>query len=989
MPDSAHIVDSTSTDPPGIIPPGTVLQDRFVILELVGRGATATVYRARRSHLNDFVAIKIVHSHLIHAGTSMKRFFQEAKILSTLNHPNLVKLIGYGSDRRFGHYMILEYVDGLPLKVLIQKAFSLANTEAHLTGIEPEVAVRLAVQICEAMMCVHSAGVVHRDLKPENIVLTNPETLSGAKVIDFGIALSEIGSSGGEDSNSQRLTATSCLLGSPLYMSPEQCAGRSSDSRSDIYSLGCILYEMLCGFPPFSDEHALTIMSMHLRSSLDGIPSMRTIPVTLEKIVLKCLEKNPAERFESMSELNCALTSIDWSSTSSHFLAARHNNAPILVARLSLALSAILLILVIAIGFRGSFVQKTGGSPPRVSDDFKIERKLRPGNFLVNWSNSKRIGYYRQWLEKYGATDSMGSIEASMYLGQYLSAVDKEQSSHYLAIARERLEVRRRALIDDPERDPLEFGKIHSLLADCLCMLDMPVDRLNLLESDVELMKRWGMKQYCFDIATCLHALAGLQTLRHKEREAISLLDKEILVHRRYTNLIKALSLALMEKARWCYRVGLRNEVEPALREARGIEAQYPWRGLLDLPEWQCEMSRTYYDVAMYQEALDYSTRAAANYARCGHDGVHGLGLSLNYQCEALCHMKQIPAALRRLKDAVRLQKSSIIMQWECLRKIVNVSVREKESHFSEIGSLSRELFEQGVRRGQVEESYGGYQAVCEIYCATQRSTEASQLFEYISKQIRQLSPASLLATGKIVRLSCVLYGEICRDDAAIQLVSAIRSKVNCAEEPVEYLQFTETLILCTANAGHKERCLSLLTETTPLALRIKEKTLSKYVNYLLVKGAVLQTFKINSEAKSCFQDALVLCRDSKNRVLANDYVSAAVKLSTVYIVEGNFTASEQLLVAVCKPSAPPLSFPVRASALLTLAAVYTSVNKPAQALARYTELISAPCNLDGNALYKAQAYGLAAELLKQQGKTEAAVAYRKQSIYLFNLLGR
>jgi serine/threonine-protein kinase len=223
------------------------------------------------------------------------RFTVEATAASSLDHPNLVAVRDFGINDHSTPYLVMDYVEGEDLCAIIA---------AH--GRLPwHSAVELAVQICCALQYAHEMGIVHRDLKPKNILVTR--TRSGTeqiKIVDFGIAKMSSAAS-----QCQSVTKTGEIFGSPLYMSPEQCAGREADGRSDIYSLGCLIYEALCGEPPFVGENSVSTMFKHLNENPRPIKEIvaEPIPSTLTNVVYKSLAKNPLARYQSMAEMQAAL----------------------------------------------------------------------------------------------------------------------------------------------------------------------------------------------------------------------------------------------------------------------------------------------------------------------------------------------------------------------------------------------------------------------------------------------------------------------------------------------------------------------------------------------------------------------------------------------------------------------------------------------------------------------------------------------------------
>lgn len=266
---------------------GSIFEEKFQILGVLGRGANGTVYEARHVLLSQKVALKVLNSISSDPETASKRFQKEASLLSSFDHPNIVKLHSYGLLPDGRQYMALEYVEGS----------SLADLLSTSAALECEAAIAIFQQICAGLAYAHSRGVIHRDIKPGNIIIS-PN--GNVKILDFGIFKSL-------DSLSQSLTKTGYMLGSANYMSPEQCKQHELDQRSDIYSLGCLMYECMVGQAPMQESSDMAIMSNHLQKIIDVVPARHGISGELQNTILKSLEKDVSKRFQSASELERAL----------------------------------------------------------------------------------------------------------------------------------------------------------------------------------------------------------------------------------------------------------------------------------------------------------------------------------------------------------------------------------------------------------------------------------------------------------------------------------------------------------------------------------------------------------------------------------------------------------------------------------------------------------------------------------------------------------
>ena len=259
--------------------PGTMLSGRYEIIEMVGSGGMSEVYKAKCHVLNRFVAIKVLKPEFSSDVNFVTKFRIEAQSAAGLSHPNIVNVYDVGEDNGV-YYIVMELVEGITLKEYIQK---------H-GRIEPKEAIDFAIQIAQGVQAAHEHHTIHRDIKPQNIILANNGTL---KVTDFGIAKAASSS-----------TTTTNAMGSVQYISPEQARGGFSDERSDIYSLGITLYEMLTGHVPFEGENNVAIALMHIQSEMvsprEYYPD---IPTSLEKIIRKCTQKKPERRYLTANAL--------------------------------------------------------------------------------------------------------------------------------------------------------------------------------------------------------------------------------------------------------------------------------------------------------------------------------------------------------------------------------------------------------------------------------------------------------------------------------------------------------------------------------------------------------------------------------------------------------------------------------------------------------------------------------------------------------------
>lgn len=267
---------------------GHKIDGKYELLARLGEGGMSVVYRARRVHIGDDVAVKILTGKFVKDDAALARFRREARAAAMLRHPNVITIHDFGEtdDALAPAYIVMEFVRGTPLRELL-------HSEDHFSV---ERGLRLMRGICAGVGSAHRQGVVHRDLKPENILVVAPDDdfeVESVRVVDFGLAklLADAG------------TATGAVVGTPYYMSPEQCLGEPLDARSDVYSLGAMFYEMLSGKRPFEAETVSGLISRHLQEPPPPFDFSLGIPRRVSMGIMHALAKDPDDRPQSATEL--------------------------------------------------------------------------------------------------------------------------------------------------------------------------------------------------------------------------------------------------------------------------------------------------------------------------------------------------------------------------------------------------------------------------------------------------------------------------------------------------------------------------------------------------------------------------------------------------------------------------------------------------------------------------------------------------------------
>ena len=260
---------------------GQKINDRYEIIKTIGEGGMANVYLANDTILDRKVAIKVLRGDLSNDEKFIRRFKREALSVSNLSHPNIVEVYDVGEEDG-NYYIVMEYIEGKTLKQLLQKRGALTLNEV----------IDIMTQLTDGLAHAHEAYIIHRDIKPQNIMI---EDNGLVKITDFGIAMAL---------NSTQLTQTNSVMGSVHYLPPEQANGKGSTVKSDIYSLGILMYELLTGSVPFKGDTAVEIALKHMK---EKIPSIRkqnpTIPQSVENIVLKATAKNPKNRYDNVRDM--------------------------------------------------------------------------------------------------------------------------------------------------------------------------------------------------------------------------------------------------------------------------------------------------------------------------------------------------------------------------------------------------------------------------------------------------------------------------------------------------------------------------------------------------------------------------------------------------------------------------------------------------------------------------------------------------------------
>jgi serine/threonine protein kinase len=371
-----------------------LFDQRYLIHSICGSGASGVTYKAHDSVLDRVVAIKIIHANLLQDPRAVERFRSEAITTTSLKHPNIVQVHKQGVAQDGRLYMVMDCLDGESLAELIAK-----NGKLNF-----DLFFEIFAQVIEGLRYAHEQGIVHRDIKPSNIMLVREASGTKAFLVDFGIAKCI------EQNNAQGSTQTGLLLGSSSYMSPEQCKGAKIDTRSDIYSLACVMIESLMGQSPFKGMSALDVMYQHLNSSLSNLGFLKALPAPLSKILKKCIEKEPDNRYQSVKELQADFSAAGEMKDTLQRSTDKHK--PVLPALLASAALAGLLVFCATANKEHNkpeaFQKKIQtsadrvGIPPKADD---LEWLLKKYDKQPNAAESKLL-ILRRWLAERGSKAS-------------------------------------------------------------------------------------------------------------------------------------------------------------------------------------------------------------------------------------------------------------------------------------------------------------------------------------------------------------------------------------------------------------------------------------------------------------------------------------------------------------------------------------------------------------------------------------------------------
>lgn len=348
---------------------GRTIENKYHLDSLLGTGGMGAVYQATRLHIGDTVAVKILHPEQETDPHAAERFRREAQIAARLKHPNAVSIYDFGVSGDGLMYLVMELVEGQSLRKIVKQHGSLST----------EAVAEVTAQACAALAEAHRHNIVHRDIKPDNIILNSTTSGLRVKVLDFGIAKLR-------DLAASNLTQTGSVMGTPHYMSPEQCMGEELDSRSDIYSLGVVLYEILCGVAPFHSPTPSAVVIQHVTQAPTPLRSVNiSVPANVEAVVLHALEKRREARPQTAAALAQEMrTAVNESATVSRpTVPTGANSLPVTASSRAVDNPGITPTMVLSTPVSGSTVTPPFFAPRQATNE---KRKVWPfviGGFLL------------------------------------------------------------------------------------------------------------------------------------------------------------------------------------------------------------------------------------------------------------------------------------------------------------------------------------------------------------------------------------------------------------------------------------------------------------------------------------------------------------------------------------------------------------------------------------------------------------------------------
>lgn len=400
---------------------GRLVDEKFEVLDLIGAGGSSMVYRAHQVELDRPVAFKLLRTDLVSSAEKIQRFGTEARLASRLVHRNICRIYDFGITNNGQPYLVMEIVEGKSLNKVLNEEGSMSVARA----------INLTKQIGEGLQEAHRSGIIHRDLKPSNIMVMNTGDVERVKLIDFGLAKTL------DLDKEEQVASSGYMVGTPSYMSPEQVLGQTMDVRTDIYSLGCVLFEMLCGKKAVDGTTAFEIMSKHVQSDVQQRIAEGGIPLELQEFISRCLAKEPQRRYQTIQEALDVLTAIESESGSfrgmMRGLRLRMSPAPMAVAIVAaIAVPALLIFNWQNLASHSSTIPLNDRQmAARLVDEFKAE-DAKNNNDKAEAAGKKAFA----WMQQNGQADTPEMIALCRQMQKlYVRQMRTQHTAPYIKAA--------------------------------------------------------------------------------------------------------------------------------------------------------------------------------------------------------------------------------------------------------------------------------------------------------------------------------------------------------------------------------------------------------------------------------------------------------------------------------------------------------------------------------------------------------------------------
>ncbi|MBY0549455.1 MAG: serine/threonine protein kinase [Candidatus Obscuribacterales bacterium] len=511
-----------------MLKPGTILDHRYELLELIGEGGFGAVWKASEIQLNRLIAIKTLLAPDVKDERSRKRFKREGRALAALSHPHLTRCYRFGLTPEQHFYIAMEFVEGRSLRQILD------HEKLSITRI-----LSIASQSCEGLQAAHARGVIHRDLSPNNIMLLNNQADDFVKIIDFGLSRIISADLNGESTVDQRLTSTGAFAGSPHYMSPERYAGKEGDARADVYGLGCILYEMVAGQPVFDGESPIALMRQHTndipKPLSNAAPKELVIPPGLEDVLQRALAKNACDRYQTMSHFQDDLQLV-WQGKG-HLVSklpsasSQTNRRQLLTKKLAILPAIAIILLAIATGLwlRQSNNRETAQLEESLHDISSTTKRLKTPIELEALTPKNRIEYYSNWLQTYGNTSSqslsraLAVAQARYRLAIDLQTVEAVESRLQGEQALAEYQTAFKAAVEARKSFEADAGVVG--IINCTVLLHKDEDLKTLIPQLIQQIESKGELGLGVALATCRRELSQYYISRNDYKKALQPLD--------------------------------------------------------------------------------------------------------------------------------------------------------------------------------------------------------------------------------------------------------------------------------------------------------------------------------------------------------------------------------------------------------------------------------------------------------------------------------